>query len=119
VGGVHGAGDIGEVRAVALRVNLQGAALEGGAEAGVGATSPATTTSAAANDPHAARAIWSGLETLVPLRSNEANPMPIKYGLWRQGMITSPECRLPLTSISRALADELDRLGHGRVKSAA
>ena len=73
----------------------------------------------AANDHHAARAIWSGLETLVPLLFKEANPMPIKYCLWRQGMIRSPECRLPLTSISRALADELDRLGHGLVKSAA
>lgn len=73
----------------------------------------------AANDHHGARSIWSGLETLVPLLFKEANPMPIKYCLWRQGMIKSPECRLPLTSISRALADELDRLGHGRVKAAA
>jgi len=73
----------------------------------------------AANDHHAAQAIWSGLEPLVPLLFKEANPMPIKYCLWRQGMIKSPECRLPLTSISRALANELDRLDHGRVKSAA
>ena len=38
----------------------------------------------------------------------EANPMPIKYLLWRQGLIASPECRLPLTRISDALARRLD-----------
>lgn len=35
--------------------------------------------------------------------------MPIKHCLWRQGLIASPECRLPLTRISRKLADALDR----------
>jgi 4-hydroxy-tetrahydrodipicolinate synthase len=34
--------------------------------------------------------------------------MPIKYLLWRQGLIASPECRLPLTRISDALARRLD-----------
>jgi len=62
----------------------------------------------AANDHRAARAVWSRLETLVPLLFKEANPMPIKYGLWKLGLISSPECRLPLTRISRELADELD-----------
>jgi 4-hydroxy-tetrahydrodipicolinate synthase len=62
-----------------------------------------------ANDHRAARATWSGLEPLVPLLFKEANPMPIKHCLWRQGLIASPECRLPLTTISSALADELDR----------
>jgi 4-hydroxy-tetrahydrodipicolinate synthase len=28
--------------------------------------------------------------------------------LWRQGLIASPECRLPLTRISDALARRLD-----------
>jgi len=46
---------------------------------------------------------------LVPLLFREANPMPIKYCLWRQGLIASPECRLPLTRVSRELAGELDR----------
>jgi 4-hydroxy-tetrahydrodipicolinate synthase len=63
----------------------------------------------AANDHRGARAAWSALETLVPLLFREANPMPIKHSLWRQGLIASPECRLPLTRISRELADELDR----------
>ena len=63
----------------------------------------------AANDHHAARAIWSRLEAVVPLLFKEANPMPIKHCVWRLGLITSPECRLPLTRISSGLADELDR----------
>jgi len=63
----------------------------------------------AANDHHAARAIWSRLEAVVPLLFKEANPMQIKHCVWRQGLITSPECRLPLTRISSGLADELDR----------
>jgi len=61
------------------------------------------------NDHRSARRIWSGLETVVPLLFREANPMPIKYCLWRQGLLRSPECRLPLTRISAELADELDR----------
>jgi len=62
----------------------------------------------AANDHHTARAIWSRLEALVSLLFKEANPMPIKHCLWRRGLITSPECRLPLTRISDVLGDELD-----------
>jgi 4-hydroxy-tetrahydrodipicolinate synthase len=64
----------------------------------------------AANDHQGARAIWSELEELVPLLFREANPMPIKHALWRQGLLASPECRLPLTRISAALAGELGRL---------
>ena len=66
-----------------------------------------------ANDHQGARAIWSRLETLVPLLFKEANPMPIKYCVWREGLIASPECRLPLTRISSALAEELDRAIEG------
>jgi 4-hydroxy-tetrahydrodipicolinate synthase len=60
------------------------------------------------NDHVAARAIWSPLQTFIPRLFREANPMPIKYCLWRQGLIRSPECRLPLSSISEGLARELD-----------
>ena len=63
----------------------------------------------AANDHHEARATWARLEPLVPLLFREANPMPIKHCLWRQGVIASPECRLPLTRVSADLADALDR----------
>jgi 4-hydroxy-tetrahydrodipicolinate synthase len=72
----------------------------------------------AGNDIPAARRAWAPLATLVPLLFAEANPMPIKYCLWRQGLIDSPECRLPLTRISGALASRLDAAiapsaGHG------
>jgi 4-hydroxy-tetrahydrodipicolinate synthase len=62
-----------------------------------------------ANDLRGARALWSGLETLVPLLFKEPNPMPIKYCLWRQGLIRSPEGRLPLAPIGPELRAELDR----------
>jgi 4-hydroxy-tetrahydrodipicolinate synthase len=69
-----------------------------------------------ANDHRVAHRLWSRLETLVPLLFREANPMPIKYCLWRQGLLRSPECRLPLTQISSALATELDRaIGAGDI----
>ena len=62
----------------------------------------------AGNDVAGARAAWAPLASLVPLLFAEANPMPIKHLLWRQGLIASPECRLPLTGISDALARRLD-----------
>lgn len=62
----------------------------------------------AANDVAGARAAWEPLAPSVPLLFAEANPMPIKYLLWRQGLIASPECRLPLTKISDGLARKLD-----------
>ena len=64
----------------------------------------------AANDHLGARAIWQPLQRLIPRLFAEANPMPIKYCLWRQGLIASPECRLPLTSVSVALRGILDRM---------
>jgi 4-hydroxy-tetrahydrodipicolinate synthase len=62
----------------------------------------------AANDVAGARAAWAPLAAFVPLLFAEANPMPIKYLLWRQGLIASPECRLPLTRISDGLTRRLD-----------
>ena len=64
----------------------------------------------AGNDLAAARRAWAPLASLVPLLFAEANPMPLKYCLWRQGLIASPECRLPLTRISDHLAHRLDGL---------
>jgi 4-hydroxy-tetrahydrodipicolinate synthase len=69
-----------------------------------------------ANDHVAARAIWRSLQSFIPKLFQEANPMPIKYCLWRQGLLTSPECRLPLSSISKGLAQEIDHwLEHTKV----
>jgi len=62
----------------------------------------------AANDVAGARAAWAPLARFVPLLFAEANPMPIKHLLWRQGLIASPECRLPLTRISDGLATRLE-----------
>jgi 4-hydroxy-tetrahydrodipicolinate synthase len=63
----------------------------------------------AANDQHGALALWKPLARLIPQLFREANPIPIKHCLWRQGLIASPECRLPLTPISPGLAGTLDR----------
>ena len=69
----------------------------------------------AQNDLAGARRAWQPLAALVPLLFGEANPMPLKHCLWRQGLIASPECRLPLTRVSDALARRLDEaLGERR-----
>lgn len=73
----------------------------------------------AANDVAGARAAWAPLAEITPLLFAEANPMPIKHLLWRQGLIASPECRLPLTKISDALARRLDAAFAGETKAAA
>src|SRR5258707_3944753 len=62
----------------------------------------------AANDLAGAPAAWAPLAAFLPLLFAQANPMPIKYLLWRQGLIASPECRLPLTRVSDSLARRLD-----------
>lgn len=72
----------------------------------------------AANDVAGARRAWAPLASVVPLLFAEANPMPIKHLLWRQGLIASPECRLPLTKISDALARRLDPLVAERAAAA-
>jgi 4-hydroxy-tetrahydrodipicolinate synthase len=36
--------------------------------------------------------------------------MPLKYCLWKQGLLRSPECRLPLTRVSDPMAAALDDL---------
>jgi 4-hydroxy-tetrahydrodipicolinate synthase len=60
------------------------------------------------NDVAGARTAWAPLASFVPLLFTEANPMPIKHLLWRQGLIASPECRLPLTRTSDTLVRRLD-----------
>ena len=72
----------------------------------------------AANDHQGARALWTPLAPLVARLFAEPNPMPIKHWLWRQGLIRSAECRLPLTRVSGALARDLDALGAGRATAA-
>jgi len=57
-----------------------------------------------------ALAHWSQLIDVVRRLFAEPNPAPIKHVLWRQGLIASPELRLPMTGISAGLADQLDLL---------
>jgi 4-hydroxy-tetrahydrodipicolinate synthase len=61
-----------------------------------------------AGDLPAALAGWQALADLPRLLFAEPNPAPIKYWLWRTGLIDSPELRLPMTQISDALASRLD-----------
>ncbi len=46
----------------------------------------------------------------IPLLFAETNPMPLKHCLWRMGLIESPECRLPLTRVTRGHAQTLDAM---------
>ncbi|MGI9480645.1 MAG: 4-hydroxy-tetrahydrodipicolinate synthase [Hyphomicrobiaceae bacterium] len=64
----------------------------------------------AANALDDARSLWRPLQRFIPKLFQEANPMPIKHCLWRQGLIASRECRLPLQSVSDGLALELEQM---------
>lgn len=62
------------------------------------------------NDHQGALAEWRKLAGFIPLLFKEPNPAPIKYCLWKQGLIASPETRLPLTGISSDLRAQLDKV---------
>lgn len=53
---------------------------------------------------------WQPLLDVVRLLFAEPNPAPIKHALWRRGLISSPELRLPMTGISTRLAEQIDRI---------
>jgi 4-hydroxy-tetrahydrodipicolinate synthase len=57
-----------------------------------------------------ARTAWRTVAPMIPALFAESNPMPLKYCLWKQGLLRSPECRLPLTRVSDAMAAALDDL---------
>ncbi|MFL6825290.1 MAG: 4-hydroxy-tetrahydrodipicolinate synthase [Bradyrhizobium sp.] len=52
---------------------------------------------------------WRRVAELTRLLFAEPNPAPIKYWLWRTGLIESPELRLPMTEVSPELAARLDQ----------
>ncbi len=54
-----------------------------------------------------AQALWNQLSPWIPQLFVEPNPAPVKAWLADQGLISSPECRLPLTPISEHLAAAL------------
>lgn len=62
----------------------------------------------AAGDRDAAAAHWQSVAELTGLLFTEPSPAPIKYWLWRTGLIDSAEVRLPMTEVSANLAARLD-----------
>jgi 4-hydroxy-tetrahydrodipicolinate synthase len=91
-------------------------ALTDGADGGILASAHiATETFAevcklmAAGDRDAASARWQSVEELTRLLFAEPSPAPIKYWLWRSGLIDNAEVRLPMTEVSADLAARLDR----------
>lgn len=62
------------------------------------------------NELDAALETWKKLYEFIPLLFAEPNPAPIKYCLYRLGLISSPEVRLPLTQISEQLEEKLDHI---------
>jgi 4-hydroxy-tetrahydrodipicolinate synthase len=63
----------------------------------------------AAGERDAALARWRSVADLTRLLFSEPSPAPIKYWLWRTGLIESAEVRLPMTEVSAELAARLDR----------
>ena len=68
----------------------------------------ALTAALRAGERGEALRLWPGLLDLVRLLFSEPSPAPIKHCLWRQGLLRSPELRLPMTGVSPALAAALD-----------
>src|SRR3954453_14549034 len=62
-----------------------------------------------AGDRLRASAEWRQLADIPRLLFSEPSPAPLKYWLWRAGLIDSPEVRLPMTPITDDLARRLDR----------
>jgi len=60
-------------------------------------------------DQATALAEWYALADLPRLLFAEPSPAPIKYWLWRAGLIDSAEVRLPMTPVSEGLAARIDR----------
>lgn len=54
--------------------------------------------------------IWKEVADIIPLLFEEPNPAPIKYCLYKSGLIKSQELRLPLVQISDALAEKIDKI---------
>ena len=62
----------------------------------------------AAGERDAALSCWRSVADLTRLLFSEPSPAPIKYWLWRSGLIDSAEVRLPMTEVSAELAARLD-----------
>ena len=62
------------------------------------------------NDYKSALSIWKNLSRFIPKLFKEPNPAPIKYLLYKEGLIDSGEVRLPLVEISDELRNELSEI---------
>jgi 4-hydroxy-tetrahydrodipicolinate synthase len=62
----------------------------------------------ATGERDAALARWQSVADLTRLLFAEPSPAPIKYWLWRTGLIESAEVRLPMTDVSAELSARLD-----------
>jgi 4-hydroxy-tetrahydrodipicolinate synthase len=90
-------------------------ALADGADGGILASAHVETEAFAqiwklsvAGERDAALARWRSVADLTRLLFAEPSPAPIKYWLWRTGLIESAEVRLPMTEVSAELAARLD-----------
>jgi len=91
-------------------------ALTQGADGGILASAHIQTAAFAAirdrllnGDQRRALEDWRALADLPRLLFAEPSPAPIKYWLWRTGLIDSAELRLPMTPVSDGLATRIDR----------
>jgi 4-hydroxy-tetrahydrodipicolinate synthase len=91
-------------------------ALIDGADGGILASAHVETetfasvqTLVAAAERDAALSRWRSVADLTRLLFAEPSPAPIKYWLWRTGLIESAEVRLPMTEVSAELAARLDQ----------
>jgi 4-hydroxy-tetrahydrodipicolinate synthase len=90
-------------------------ALVDGADGGILASAHIETESFAqvwrllvAGEREAALSRWQTVADLARLLFAEPSPAPIKYWLWRTGLIDSAEVRLPMTEVSAELAARID-----------
>ena len=91
-------------------------ALTQGADGGITASAHLETAAFAdvrtlllTGDRPGALARWRGLVDLTRLMFAEPSPAPVKYALFRLGLIDSAELRLPMTPVSDGLAYRIDR----------
>ena len=61
------------------------------------------------NDHKAALKTWESLYKFVPMLFEEPNPTPLKYCLYKLGLIESAEVRMPLLEITDSLKAKLDK----------
>ncbi|MCA1059686.1 4-hydroxy-tetrahydrodipicolinate synthase [Rossellomorea aquimaris] len=54
--------------------------------------------------------VWRKLYPITSMLFKETNPAPLKYVLYKKGLIKSPETRLPVTGTTKELNRKLDEL---------